>query len=449
DDPLLSLQWHLTDPAGGIRAAAAWAVTAGVTDVVVAVIDTGLVPHPDLAADRVLPGYDFVSDLFMANDGDARDADPADPGDWVTAQETVTQPACFGYPPMNSSWHGTHVTGVIAAQGGNGQGVAGVAWGVRVLPVRALGKCGGADSDIADAMLWAAGLASGDPSVPDNPTPAQILNLSLGGGEQCAATVYQPVVDQLRAAGVLVIAAAGNDGGPVSAPANCEGVLAVAANNRAGDLSNFSSYGPEVALTAPGGESGQDYIYSLYNSGVTGPAGATYAGFTGTSAAAPQVAGAAALVKSFNPQLTGLQLAAILTTTTHPLAEGGRCLTDPALGGQCGWGILDAGAAVNAAAGVVQALSPAVAPPGSGDLILTVTGQHFLAGAQVLWAGSPLATSFVDAGVLTATVPAARLAAPGAAAVAVLNPGAGAASFTPAQFIIGTSFYLPAIQRGS
>ncbi len=279
-DPLFTTQWHLAEPAGGINAPAAWDLTVGITGVIVAVIDTGLLPHPDLPAERVLPGYDFVTDPFMANDEDpagslnSRDSDPADPGDWVTPNDLATQPVCAGQSPGDSSWHGTHVAGLIAAQGDNAQGVAGVAWGVRLLPVRALGRCGGADADIADAMLWAAGLASGDPNAPANPHPAQILNLSLGGASDCFATIYQPVVDQLAAAGVLVVAAAGNDGGAVNAPANCQGALAVAASNRAGDLSNFSSHGPEAALAAPGGQSLVDYIFSLFNTGQTTPAGA-------------------------------------------------------------------------------------------------------------------------------------------------------------------------------
>src|SRR5690606_31257016 len=148
--------------------------------VVVAVLDTGITRHGDLDA-NVLPGYDFISDAGKANDGDGRDNDPSDPGDWVTLNQCPG-----GNRAENSSWHGTHVAGTIAAVTNNAKGVAGTAFGARILPVRVLGTCGGYDSDIADAIVWAAGgSVSG---VPTNANPAEVINLSLGGGGACGRT---------------------------------------------------------------------------------------------------------------------------------------------------------------------------------------------------------------------------------------------------------------------
>src|SRR5690606_6718173 len=152
-----------------------------------------------------------------------------------------------------STWHGTAVAGLIAARAGNGYGIAGVAPAARILPVRSIGRCGGYMSDVIDGMRWAAGLAV--PGVPANPYPARILNLSLGStpGVPCSP-LQQRAVDEVVAAGALVVAAAGNEGtGSVGVPANCGGVLAVAAHTRYGDLASYSNVGPEVALTAPGG----------------------------------------------------------------------------------------------------------------------------------------------------------------------------------------------------
>ncbi len=200
---------------GGANLPLAWDYTTGSSGVIVAVIDTGISNHADLngvsggatytPAGRFLPGYDFVSSAngatlpanFVSNDGNGRDADPSDPGDWITVQEKTLYPAdcAIGetapYQASDSSWHGTHMAGIVAATANNAAGIAGIGWNVRVLPLRALGKCGGDLSDIAEAVRWAAGLpVSG---VPANPYPAQVISLSLGGGDTCSAEMQNAV----------------------------------------------------------------------------------------------------------------------------------------------------------------------------------------------------------------------------------------------------------------
>jgi len=203
-------QWHYFESTGGINAVPAWDRATG-SGVVVAVIDTGIVPHSDLNA-NVLPGYDFVSDAASARDGNGRDNNPRDEGDWYLAGE------CGQPTGSNSSWHGTHVAGTVAAVTNNAAGVAGVAFGARILPVRALAKCGGTLADIADAIVWSAG--GSVPGVPANPNRAKVINMSLGSDGACSAA-YNSVISQLTAAGVVVVVAAGNDGLAIGTPANC------------------------------------------------------------------------------------------------------------------------------------------------------------------------------------------------------------------------------------
>lgn len=449
NDPFYATrQWNLSDPVGGIDAPTAWDVTTGDPGLVVAVIDTGVLgDHPDLPSARILPGYDFITDAFVGNDGDGRDANASDPGDWVTAAEAAPGAPCDGSPTMSSSWHGTSVAGLIAAEGDNGLFIAGVAWGVRILPVRVMGKCGGFDSDIIDGMLWAAGLPVA--GAPANPNPARVLNLSLGGGgTPCSATAYPAAIAQILAAGAVIVAAAGNDGGPVNTPANCAGVIAVGASTRPGDLSSFSSLGGEMTLAAPGGELGGDPILALSNTGTTTPLSPTWRLTVGTSDAAPQVSGAAALILSVNPTLPPDQVADRLASTARPYAPGSQCLT--ALFGQCGAGRLDVGAAVSAtlaALPTIAQLTPAGADPGAPDLTLTVSGHNFVDGSVVTWNGAPLTTTYVDAAHLTVTLPAGALTTVGQAQVRVANPDPGGTSYYPALFVIGSRLYLPDLQR--
>jgi serine protease len=246
-------QWHLdasnTVP-GGMNAVPAWDVSSG-AGVVVAVLDGGYRPHADLAA-NVLPGYDLISAdspnvFWTANDGDARDGDALDPGDWITDADVS---AGFCDAVADSSWHGTHVAGIVAALGNNGLDGLGVAHGARILPVRVLGRCGGNSSDILAGVRWAAGLAV--PGVPVNPTPAKVLNLSLGvAGIACDPT-SQAIIDEIRARNVSIVASSGNDGSTtISLPANCKGVVAVTAHTREADSADYANVGTGVAISAP------------------------------------------------------------------------------------------------------------------------------------------------------------------------------------------------------
>jgi serine protease len=325
-------QWHYHDPIGGIGMQNAWNFATG-TGQVVAVVDTGITAHSDLDA-NILPGYDMITDTTVSVDGDGRDADPSDPGDWYTAGQCGTAPA------RNSSWHGTHVAGTIAAVTNNAAGVAGVAYNAKVVPVRVLGKCGGFVSDIADGILWASGATVG--TAPVNANPAKVINLSLGGSGACGTT-YQNAINTAMANGSLVVVSAGNSN--LSAanfrPANCTGVVTVAASGKTGARSSFSNFGPAIEITAPGGD-GADGVLSTLNTGTTTPGAEGYAYYYGTSMAAPHVSGVAALAREASGNsLTPAEISALLQATA-------RTMPFPC-GQGCGAGLLDANAAAAAA----------------------------------------------------------------------------------------------------
>jgi serine protease len=335
NDTYYNLQWHYYETAGSINVPTAWDLSTG-QGVTVAVIDTGYRPHVDLAA-SIVGGYDFISDTFVSRDGNLRDSDARDPGDWNAAGECGT-----GTGASNSSWHGTHVAGTIAARTNNARVVAGVAFNARVLPVRVLGRCGGYTSDIADGLVW----ASGGPvsGVPANPNPARVANLSLGGGGACTATM-QNAINAARSRGTVVVVAAGNESQNAvnSSPANCSGVVVVAAVNRSGGRAYYSNFGNIVDVAAPGGAmnvSTGNGVLSTLNTGTTTPANDAYAYYQGTSMATPHVAGVAALMLSVNPSLTPAQVETTLRNTTRAF---------PATCSQCGTGIVNARAAVVAA----------------------------------------------------------------------------------------------------
>ena len=334
NDTNYSLQWDLYETTAGIRAPAAWDVATG-SGVVVAVIDTGIRPHADLDG-QIVAGYDMINDATVGNDGDARDSDPSDPGDWVVANECGT-----GTSASNSSWHGTHVAGTIAAKTNNSLGIAGIAFNAKIQPVRVLGKCGGYTSDIADAITWASGgTVSG---VPANATPAKVLNLSLGGSGSCGTTT-QTAINGARSRGSSVIVAAGNSAVNASnaTPANCSGVVAVAALDRYGARAYYSNYGTVVALAAPGGDmrsTASNGILSTLNAGTTTPGADNYAYYQGTSMATPHVAGVAALLYSAKPTATPDEITNALKTSARAFA--GSC-------SGCGSGMLDAAAALTA-----------------------------------------------------------------------------------------------------
>ncbi len=325
DDPLFAGQWYLQDTeVSAVDAIDAWNLTTGSNGVVIAELDTGVrFDHPDLrssTANRLLPGYDMISSVATGNEGEGRNPDASDPGDWVSSAD-LTNSVFAGCTVSNSSWHGTRVAGILGAISNNGVGIAGLTWSGWILPVRVLGKCGGYDSDILAGMAWAAG--SPVEGVPDNPYPAQILNMSLGATGSCPQS-YQEVVDTLVSEGVLVVVSAGNEGGPVDAPANCIGVAAVAGLRQVGTKVGFSSLGPEIALSAPGGNcvnsgAGEPCLFSIEtttNSGTTAPATNTYTDEfnfnVGTSFSAPIVAGIAGLMLAGKGNLSADQLIARL-----------------------------------------------------------------------------------------------------------------------------------------
>jgi len=324
DDPIFQAsQWHLKNDSStpsAVDAVGAWDTTQGADAVVIAVVDTGVrFDHPDLkrvaAGGRLLDGYDFITNPTAANDGDGRDADASDAGDWCAASA--------------SSWHGTRVSGIVGALTNNATGVAGTTWRGRILPVRALGKCGGDDSDLIPAVLWAAGIhVSG---VPDNPDPAKIINMSLGGSGACPAS-WQDAISQVVARGVLVVVSAGNASGPVASPANCPGVAAVAGLRHAGTKIGISSLGREIALSAPSGNCvntpGGACLYSIdstSNDGATTPGTDTYTDQTnynvGTSFSAPIVAGIAGLMTAVNGRLGAAQLIRRLQSGAKPFPK--------------------------------------------------------------------------------------------------------------------------------
>lgn len=352
-----SHQWHYFESTGGIRADQAWDQTNG-AGVVVAVLDTGITNHSDLNA-NILPGYDFISDATVGGDGNGRDSDATDPGDY--------------YGGNNSSWHGTHVTGTIAAVTNNAKGVAGVAFGAKVVPVRVLGRGGGYLSDIADGIVWAAGgSVSGTPA---NANPAEVINMSLGGSGSCSST-YQNAINTAVNRGTTVVVAAGNSNANVSGynPGNCANVVSVASTTRQGARSSFSNYGSLIDVSAPGSD-----IASTVNTGTTTPSTEGYSLMSGTSMAAPHVAGVVALMQAAaGGSLSPADVEQILKSTARALP--GSC------SGGCGAGIVDANAAVAAAAG--GGGDPGdPGDPGSNVLVkgVPVTGLSAASGSDVVY----------------------------------------------------------------
>ncbi len=347
NDPRFPEQWHYRDNGagtgqspGGINLPRAWDASIGSSSIVVAVIDTGILPnHPDIVGSpNLIAGFDMISDPAIANDGGGRDNDPTDPGDAVAAGE------CFpGDPAQPASWHGTHVAGTIGVgRTDNGVGVAGANWTVRVQAVRVLGKCGGTIADINDGIRWAAGLAV--PGVPTNSTPARVINMSLGTppGNPCSASPStQAAINDAVGAGAAVVVAAGNDAVDASQvfPASCDNVITVAASDARGHLvTRYSNFGATVEIMAPGGDVQRDDNGDGNNDGVLSmvhPNAGTYARYNGTSMATPHVAGVAALYLAQTPTLTPAQLTAELQSNALPRTSS-QC-PQP-----CGAGLLSA-----------------------------------------------------------------------------------------------------------
>jgi serine protease len=351
NDEFFNRQWHLN----AINLPQAWDLETGSNlgpnpnsnPVTVAVVDTGLLTgHPDIQG-KFWPGYDFISDVTTANDGTGRDNNPDDPGD---------------NPSGQSSYHGSHVAGTIAAATNNGpgrgSGIAGVSWGAKILPVRVLGvdinggSGAGSTSDIIDGILWAAGVPVA--GVANNPHPAQIINLSLGGGGRCdVGSTLQRTFDQVNARGAIVVVAAGNENVETAdtIPASCSGVITVGATNKAGSRAPYSNYGPRIDVMGPGGQgtasSSADEVLSLDKQ--DGPGGGFSYGYKqGTSMATPHVAGVLALLKSKDPSLNFSRALSILKRTARPLTTLQCTGTGTAkVPSDCGAGLIDAFAALN------------------------------------------------------------------------------------------------------
>jgi serine protease len=460
-------QWYLkapgtaTNPAvvSSINAPAAWNLTTGASSVIVAVIDTGArMDHPDLAG-KFVAGFDVIGfganssaqSVAIANDGNGPDTDPSDPGDWVTQADITAGTlgsGCTSADIGNSSWHGTRVSGLIAAASNNGTGMAGVGWGLQIMPVRVLGKCGGYDSDIMAGMKWAMGIAV--PGLPANANKAKVLNLSLGGDGSCAATdatgsLYRSTINQVNAAGGVIVIAAGNsEGQAVGLPGNCPGVITVAALRHVGTKVGFSSIGTEVTVSAPGGNcinigAGQPCLYpmvSTTNSGATTPVpnDASYTGSNasvGTSFSAPIVSGVVGLMASVRPSLTSAEATQILKATARAFPTTGGTAGIPVCAAPtttaqdecycttstCGAGMVDAFKAVQAAQALNGATVAITQSPTSGltagqTLTLTAAASGLASGhtvASTAWVvtdnGGGVVTAFASgANTATATI---------------------------------------------
>lgn len=405
-------QWYLRAPdpvtfRSAVNAEAAWNLRpAGGQGVVVAVLDTGVRgEHPDLQG-RLLPGIDTIDELATANDGNGADTDPTDPGDWVTAAEAQSGPLA-GCLASDSSWHGTQVSTILGALTNDNNGMAGVAFGARLLPVRVLGKCGGYDSDILAGMLWAAGL---EPVAGVfNANPARVLNMSLGGPGPCEQG-YIDAVFRISAAGAVVVAAAGNGiGKAVGSPANCPGVIGVGGLRHAGTKVGFSDLGPQISISAPGGNcvnigEGEPCLYPLLagsNSGLKGPGSPIWTdSFNpsyGTSFSSPIVAGTAALMLAGRPELSPTEVRSAIQASARsfptkaqadPQAEPVPQCVAPSSAEQlecycttslCGAGMLDAAAAVAASDGAFARIATLTAVPTAGSPVVLDAGSSLAA----------------------------------------------------------------------
>jgi serine protease len=447
NDPLFvptataSGQWFMQKPdsstatsdAAATDAVSAWNVTKGSSGTVIADVDSGIrFDHPDLLragfdlshpgfGGRLLPGYDFVGQdldstnsaplgtFLVANDGDGWDPDPSDPGDWIDSTDLANTKV---FPSKNcstdnSSWHGTRVMGVLGALTNNDAGIAGMTWNPYLLPVRALGKCGGLDSDIIAGVMWSVGMTvtdEGGTPVPANPFPADIINLSLGGTGGACPSSYKNLINQLTALKVLVVASAGNESGPVDIPANCPGVLAVAGLRNVGTKVGYSSLGPEVGIGAPAGNcvnatAGLPCLRSIdttVNEGATTPGANSYSDQTnsnlGTSFSAPIVSGIAALMLSANANLTPAQVIARMkaSATAYPAPAGlAQCVANSTSTNECACTTTTCGAGmVNAFKAVTMALNPIAAvklPAGftTGSATLDAGGSAAACGASI------------------------------------------------------------------
>ncbi len=390
NDSRYNEQWHYKDSAGGMNLPGAWDTTTGSPMVTVAIIDTGYRPHADLVG-NVVGQYDMISNPTIANDGNGRDSNAQDPGDWVAANE------CGVNSASNSSWHGTHVAGTVAALTNNSSGVAGVAGDISLVPIRVLGKCGGLTSDIIDAIRWAAGISVS--GVTSNPNPADIINMSLGSPVPGAcSSSYQSAIADAVAQGAVVVVAAGNDNSSAGyPPANCNNTISVAAGGQDGSRAYYSNFGSTVDITGPGGDGcnpftnaqptsladcaggvfqNETMILSTYNSGTQGPGADSFGWQQGTSMAAPHISGLAALIRSVDGDLTPAEVKQVIQSTADSFASVGdhQCTTSI-----CGAGYANATAAIDSLTG-----SPPPPPPSNNVLEngITTTGISGASGSE-------------------------------------------------------------------
>lgn len=391
DDPnYAEYQWNFYDPDGGVRAEEAWETSTG-EGVVVAVIDTGIIEGTMDLEGNVVPGYDMISDMRISRrDADGRVPGGWDVGDWVE-EDYCTQLGTLPHPAEDSSWHGTHVAGTVAQETNNGSGLAGIAHGAQVMPIRVLGSCGGFTSDIVDGMVWAAG-GTVD-GLPANENPAEVLNMSLGSvGPSACSAAYQDAIDQINGLGSIIVVAAGNSNANAGdyTMSSCEGVISVGATGISGGKAGYSSWGDRVDLSAPGGGGSVDgspngYIWQVVNGGTQGPVEGDWwlGGMSGTSMASPHVAAAAALVQSVaEVPLDWEQMRDLLTSTARAFPVSIPSSTP------MGAGILNLEALLEAA--TAEPCDPEVeeCTPPATELVnkVPVTGLSGTAGSEDLYA---------------------------------------------------------------
>jgi serine protease len=326
NDTRFNEQWDLSNGPAGMSMPNAWDKATG-KNIVVAVVDTGITSHSELEG-QVLPGYNFISDSRWDRNRSGRSSDASDPGDWLQDDDYCPISAGPQYV-HDSSWHGTHVAGTIAAKTNNSSGVAGIAFNAKIVPVRALGRCGGFMSDINDGIIWASGGTV--PGIPNNPNPAKVINLSLSGSGLCSKTA-QDAIDIARNNGAIVVQAAGNENLDASKNASnpaCQGEIVVGATDSSGNRAGFSNYGSLVNVMAPG-----DSILSTWNKGPKGPEGESYTYMSGTSMATPHVSGLVALMLEKDSTLTVDQIKRYITSTATSMNS--RCPEG------CGAGLVNA-----------------------------------------------------------------------------------------------------------
>ena len=359
----------------GINAQEAWDITRGSSDVVVAVLDSGMLLHSDINAARVLPGYDFVrnqsSFLYDAENDNlpGRDADPSDPGTAVAADECGV-----GEPSETSSWHGLLVSSIIMAEPDNSNFMSGIDHFARLLPMRVLGKCGGFNSDINEAMRWAVGLHI--PGISDNPHPAQVINLSFSGSGTCSRG-EQEAINAAVQKGAVVVVAAGNGSGNANdtSPANCDNVISVAASRRDGGRTTYTNTGFVIDLSAPGGD-GAGNLVALSNNGLDAPVQDSFASIRGTSFSTAQVSAVVSLLLAVNPDLTPAQIETVLVSTAREFPTTAPVVCDvgmqppcteaianPCTENTCGAGVINVRAALELATDPDANIGGSFTPP--------------------------------------------------------------------------------------